>query len=164
LTELESRLADTHEGEVENLLDGNGKNTNDQEVSEERENWRGVRRSLAERRIQWMDRRDRMRTTAPVAERFVKVKMEEMSDTDARNEVACPTIEEAFRFEQLMGNTFRYEVSFQLFSWEMDWAFDEVANEDEIQLAVQMRMWEEDELRKMQEEGFRSPFMRVFIE
>jgi hypothetical protein len=33
-----------------------------------------------------------------------------------------------------------------------------VTNDDEIPLAVQMRMWEEDEMRKMQEEGIRSPF------
>jgi hypothetical protein len=31
----------------------------------------------------------------------------------------------------------------------MDWAFDEEANDDEVPLAVQMRMWEEDERRKV---------------
>jgi hypothetical protein len=40
----------------------------------------------------------------------------------------------------------------------MDWAFSEETPDDEIPLAVQMRLWEEDELRKMQEEGIRSPF------
>jgi hypothetical protein len=37
LTEPESRLADAHEGEVENLLEGNGKNVDDRSLSEERE-------------------------------------------------------------------------------------------------------------------------------
>jgi hypothetical protein len=125
LTEPESRLADAHEDEVENLLDGNGKNVDDQSLSEERERLRGIRGPLAERRVQWMDRRDRMRTSPDVVERFVKVKMGEMSDTDARNEVAGLEIEEEFRFEQLMGNTYRYEVPFRLFTCAMDWAFGE---------------------------------------
>jgi hypothetical protein len=84
--------------------------------------------------------------------------MGEMDENDARNEVACLKIEEAFRFEQLMGNTFTYEPGYMVFTWAMDWAFDEARNEDEIPLAVQMRLWEEDERRKMQEEGIRSPF------
>jgi hypothetical protein len=158
LTELESRLADAHEGEVGNLLVGNGKDVDNQDELVERERLRGVRRSLAKRRIQWIDRRDRMRTTPAVAECFVRVRLGEMSDTNARNEVACLEIEEAFRFEQLMGNTYRYEPGFRVFTWAMDWAFSEEANNDEIPLAVQMRMWEEDGLRKMQEEGIRSPF------
>jgi hypothetical protein len=105
-----------------------------------------------------MDRRDRMRTAPTVAECFVKVQTGEMSETDAQNEVACLEIEEAFRSEQLMGNTFTYEPAFRVFTWALDWAFDEATNDDEIPLAVQMRMWEEDEMRKMQEEGIRSPF------
>jgi hypothetical protein len=72
--------------------------------------------------------------------------------------VACLEIEEAFRFEQLMGNTVTFEPGYRVFTWAMDWAFDEARNEDEIPLAVQMRMWEEDEMLKMQEEGIRSPF------
>jgi hypothetical protein len=160
LTELENRLADAHEGVVENLLEGNGKNVDDRSHSEERERVRGVRRSLAERRIQWLDRRDRMRTTPAVVECFTKVKMGEMDENDARNEVACLEIEEAFRFEQLMGSVVTVEPAFRVFTWAMDWAFDEATNEDEVPLAVQMRLWEEDEMRKMQEEGIRSPFMQ----
>jgi hypothetical protein len=76
----------------------------------------------------------------------------------ARNEVRALEIEEALRFEQLMGNTYRYDPGYRVFTWAMDWAFDEARNEDEIPLAVQMRLWEEDERRKMQEEGIRSPF------
>jgi hypothetical protein len=72
--------------------------------------------------------------------------------------VACLEIEEAFRFEQLMGNTVTFEPGYRVFTWAMDWAFDEARNEDEIPLAVQMRLWEEDEMRKMREEGIRSPF------
>jgi hypothetical protein len=129
-------------------------------ISQRRERVRGVRRSLAERRIQWLDRRDRMRTTPAVAECFTKVKMGESDENEARNEVACLEIEEAFRFEQLMGNVFTYEPGYRVFTWEMDWAFDEASNDDEIPLAVQMRLWEEDERRKMQEEGIRSPFTK----
>jgi hypothetical protein len=160
LTEPESRLADAHEGEVENLLEGNGKNVDDRSQFEERERVRGVRRSLAERRIQWLDRRDRMRTTPVVVECSTKVKMGEMDENDARNEVACLKIEEAFRFEQLMGNTFTYEPGYRVFTWAMDWAFNEAINEELVPLAVQMRLWEEDEMRKMQEEGSRSPFTK----
>jgi hypothetical protein len=40
----------------------------------------------------------------------------------------------------------------------MDWAFGEELNDSEVSLVDQMRMWEQDELRKMQEEGTRSPF------
>jgi hypothetical protein len=83
-----------------------------------------------------------------------KVRTGELSDTDARNEVACLEIEETFRFEQLMGNIHRYEPAFRVFTWAWDWAFGEETNEDEIPLAVQMRMWEEHELRK--ELGVRS--------
>jgi hypothetical protein len=75
LTELESRLADAHEDEVENLLEGNGKIVDDQGESEERESWRGPRRSIAERRIQWIDWRDRMRTTPATTECFLKVQL-----------------------------------------------------------------------------------------
>jgi hypothetical protein len=157
LTEPESCLADAHEGEVEDLLEGNGKNVDHRSQFEERERVRGVRRSLAERRIQWLDRRDRMRTTPAVAECFTRVKMGELDENDARNEVASLEIEKAFRFEQLMGNTFTYEPGYTVFTWAMDWAFDE-ANDDEVPLAVQMRLWEEDEKRKMHEEGIRSPF------
>jgi hypothetical protein len=81
-----------------------------------------------------------------------------MSDTDARNEAACLEIEEEFRFEQLMGNTHRYEVPFRLFTWAMDWAFGDEWNDGEVSLADQMRMWEQDELGKMQEEGIRIQF------
>jgi hypothetical protein len=144
--------------EVENLLDGNGKNVDDQSQSEERERVRGVRRSLAERRIQWLDRRDRTRTTPAVAECFTKVGMGELDEYEARNVVACLEIEEAFRFEQLMGNVVTVEPAFRVFTWAMDWAFVESADEDEIPLAVQMRLWEEDERMKMQEEGIRGPF------
>jgi hypothetical protein len=105
-----------------------------------------------------MDRRDRVRTSPAVAERFVSVKLGEMSDTDARNEIACLTIEEAFRFEQLMGNVIRYETTFREFTWVMDWAFGEELLDGEISLAEKMGMWEQDELRKMQEEGIWSPF------
>jgi hypothetical protein len=55
-TEPESRLADAHEGEGDNLLDGNGKDVDNQEESEERESLRGTRQSIAERRIQWIYR------------------------------------------------------------------------------------------------------------
>jgi hypothetical protein len=160
LTEPESRLADAHEDEVENLLEGNGKMIDDRNQSEERERVRGVRKSLAERRIQWLDRRDRMRTTPTVVECFTKVKMGEMDENDARNEVACLEMEDAFRFEQLMGNVVTVEPAFRVFTWAMDWAFYEATNEDEIPLAVQMRLWEEHEMRKMQGEGIRSPFMK----
>jgi hypothetical protein len=139
-TELESRLADAHEGEVENLSEGNGKRVDNQGEAEVRERARGERRSLVERRIQWLDRRDRTRTTPVVAECFMNVQSGEMLVSDARNEVARLEIEEAFRFEQLMGNTFTYEFGFRLFTWAMDWAFDEATNDDEIPLAVQMRL------------------------
>jgi hypothetical protein len=67
-------------------------------------------------------------------------------------------IEEAFRFEQLMGNVVTVERPSRVFTWAMDWAFVESTDEEEIPLAVQMRLWEEDERRKMMEEGTRSPF------
>jgi hypothetical protein len=57
-----------------------------------------------------------------------------------------------------MGNTFHYEPGYRVLTWAMDWAFSEETDEEEIPLAVQMRLWEEDERRKMQEEGIRSPF------
>jgi hypothetical protein len=57
-----------------------------------------------------------------------------------------------------MGNTFTYEPGYRVFTWAMDLAFNEATNEEEIPLAMQMRLWEEDERRKMQEEGIRSPF------
>jgi hypothetical protein len=160
LTEPESRLADAHLDEVESLLEGNGKNVDDQSQSEERERVRGVRRSLAERRIQWLDRRDRTRTTPAVVECFMKVGMGDLDEYEARNVVACLEIEEAFRFEQLMGNVVTLEPAFRVFTSAMDWAFVDSADEDEIPLAVQMRLWEEDEMRKMQEEGIRSPFTK----
>jgi hypothetical protein len=62
--------------------------------------------------------------------------MGEMSETEARNEVACLEIEEAFRFEQLMGNVHRYEPGYRVFTWAMDWAFDEATNDDESPLAA----------------------------
>jgi hypothetical protein len=82
----------------------------------------------------------------------------EMSESDARNEVACLEIEEAYRFEQLAGNIHTSETPFRLFIWAMDWAFNEEINDSEVSLADQMRLWEQDELRKMQEEGIRSQF------
>jgi hypothetical protein len=119
---------------------------------------RWIRRSLEERRAQWVDRRERTRKLSTVEECFRKVKAGEISETDARNEVACLEIEEAYRFEQLMGNVHTYEPPFRLFIWAMDWAFGEELNDSEVSLADQMRMWEQDELRKMREEGIRSPF------
>jgi hypothetical protein len=41
----------------------------------------------------------------------------------------------------------------------LDWAFCAELNDNEVPLAEQMRLWEQDELRKMQEEGL-SPFTR----
>jgi hypothetical protein len=117
--------------------------------------------SIAERRIQWIDRRDRMRTTPAATDRFVKVRMGEMSDTDARSELADLTFEEWFRLEQLMGTTTHIAPAFRVFTWALDLAFGEELNDGEIPLAVQMRMWEEGELRKMQEEGIRSPFTQL---
>jgi hypothetical protein len=93
-----------------------------------------------------------------VEECFRKVRAGEMSESDARNEVACLEIEEAYRFEQLMGNTHTHETPFRLFVWEMDWAFGEEMNDSEVLLADQMRGWEQEQLRKMQEEGILSPF------
>jgi hypothetical protein len=52
LTEPGSRLADSHEGEVESLLNESGKKVDNQRIFEERERLRGERPSLAERRIQ----------------------------------------------------------------------------------------------------------------
>jgi hypothetical protein len=97
-----------------------------------------------------------MRTTPAVAECFMRVKMGELDENDARNVVGALEIEEAFRFEQLMGNTFRYEPGHRVFTWALDLAFDVATNDDEIPLAVQMRLWEKDE---MQEKGIRSPFI-----
>jgi hypothetical protein len=145
LTDLESRLADAHEGEVENLLDGNGKAVDNQGDVEERERVRGVRRSMAERRVQWLDRRDRTRTTPAVAKCFVNVQTGEMSGTDAQNEVACLEVEEAFRFEQLMRDTFTYEPGFRVFTWALDWAF---GSADEV---VGGRREEEDAERSYSE-------------
>jgi hypothetical protein len=51
-----------------------------------------------------------------------------------------------------MGYTQTYETPLMLFTWALDWAFGEELNEGEVSLADQMRMWEQDELRKMQEE------------
>jgi hypothetical protein len=99
-----------------------------------------------------------MRTSPATAERYVKVALGEMADEDAQRELSFLSFEDWFRFEQLMGNTSRIEPTFRVFTWAMDWAFSEEANDDEIPLPVQMRMWEEDELRKMQEEGIRSLF------
>jgi hypothetical protein len=101
---------------------------------------------------------DRMKTTPAVAERFVRVRTGEMSETDARNELVELSFEDWFRFEQFMGNTTRIEPAFRVFTWAMDWASGEETNDDEIPLAVQMKMWEEDELGKMQKDGIRSPF------
>jgi hypothetical protein len=157
LTKPESRLADAHEGEVKNRLDGNGKNVDDQDESAEREGWRGTRRSIEERRIQCIDQRDRMRTPPATTECFLKVQLGELDADDARHILVDLSFDDWFRFEQLMGNTLVVEPAFRVFTWAMDWAFDEAMN-DEIPLAVQMRLWEEDERRKMQEEGIRSPF------
>jgi hypothetical protein len=46
-----------------------------------------------------------------------------------------------------------YETPFRLFTWALDWAFGEELNDNEVSLADQMRLWEQDELRKIQEEG-----------
>jgi hypothetical protein len=156
LTEPESRQADAHEGEGMNMLVGDGKDAVDQVHLEEKER----KRSSAERIIQKLDQRDEMVTTPAVEECFVRVKMRELDEYDARNEVACLEIEQAFRFEQLMGNTVTFEPGYRVFTWALDWTFDEAMNEEEIPLAVQMRMWEEDEMRKMQEEGLRNPLIR----
>jgi hypothetical protein len=59
-----------------------------------------------------------------------------------------------------MGCVVTVEPAFRVFTWAMDWAFEESTSEEEIPLAVQMRLWEEDEKRKMQEEGIRSPFTK----
>jgi hypothetical protein len=158
LTEPESRHADAYEGEGVNMLVGNGKSVDDQAQSEEREREREEKRSSAKRLIQRMDQRDRTETTPEVAKCFVRVQMGELDEYEARNEVACLEIEEAFRFEQLMGNTVTFEPGYRVFTWAMVWAFDVARNEDEIPLAVQMRLWEEDEMRRMEEEGGRSPF------
>jgi hypothetical protein len=158
--EPQSRHADAHAGEVENLLDGNGRCENDQVLKEARESLRGIRRSLEERMAQWVDRRESMRRPLlTVEECFTKVKAGEMSDTDARNAVTLE-IEEAYRFEQLMGNVHPYETPFRLFTCAMDWEFGEELNDSEGSLADQMKMWEQDELRKMQEQGLghQSPF------
>jgi hypothetical protein len=77
---------------------------------------------------------------------------------DARHELVDLSFEYWFRFEQLMGNTMVIEPEYRMFTWALDLAFDEATNDDEVPLAVQMRLWEEDEMRKMQEEGIRSPF------
>jgi hypothetical protein len=156
LTEPESRQADAYEGEGVSMLVGEGKRVDDQIQSEEREE----KRSSAEKTIQKLDQRDKTVTTPAVAECFVRVKTGELNEDDARNEVAGLEIEEAFRFEQLMGNTVTFEPGYRVFTWALDWAFDEATNDEEIPLAVQMRMWEEDEMRKMQEESRRSPFIR----
>jgi hypothetical protein len=116
LTEPESRLADAHEGEVENLLVGNGKDVDDQKELEERESLRGTRRTIAERRIQWIDRRDRTRTTPATTECFLKVQLEEMDADDARRESADLFFEDWFRFEQLMGNTTVIESEYRVFT------------------------------------------------
>jgi hypothetical protein len=59
-----------------------------------------------------------------------------------------------------MGYTWAYETPFRLFTWAMDWAFGEELSDSEVSLPDQMKMWEQDELRKMQKEGLshRSPF------
>jgi hypothetical protein len=95
-----------------------------------------------------------------VEEYVTKVKAGEMTSTEARNAMPCLEIGEAFRFEQLMGFVHTYETPFRLFTWAMDWAFGEERNDGEVSLADQMKMWEQDKLRKMQEDGLasRSPF------
>jgi hypothetical protein len=92
-----------------------------------------------------------MRTTPAVAEYFTKVKTGELEENFARNEVGTLEIEEAYRFEQLVGNVDRYEPGFRVFTWAMDWAFGEETNDDEIPLAVQMSLWEEDARGKISE-------------
>jgi hypothetical protein len=99
-----------------------------------------------------------MRTSRATEECFMKVKLGEMDDMDAQRELSDLSFEDWFRFEQLMGNTTRIEPAFRVFTWAIYWAFGEEMNDDEIPLAVQMRLWEEEERRKMQEEGIRSPF------
>jgi hypothetical protein len=158
LTETESRLADAHEAEVESSLKGSGEDVEVRSKLEGNDEEKEGRRTQAERRIQELDQRDQTKTTPAVAECFTKVMMRELDEYDARNEVASLEIEEAFRFEQLMGNTTTYEPGYRVFTWAMDWAFDEATNEDEIPLAVQMRLWEEDERRKMKEERTQSSF------
>jgi hypothetical protein len=76
-----------------------------------------------------------------------------MTRVEARN-IWDTNIEEAFRFEQLMGYTPTYETPFRLFTWALDWAFGEELNDGEISLSDQMRMWERDELRIFRKRGW----------
>jgi hypothetical protein len=81
----------------------------------------------------------------------------EMTTTEARNTLIDVDIEEALRFAPLVGFTHTYETPIWFFTWALDWAFgrDQV-DEQEIPLEEQLRMWEKDELRKIQEEHERS--------
>jgi hypothetical protein len=96
--------------------------------------------------------------TISVEECATKVRVGEMTRTEARNLLDIE-IEEAFRFEQLMRFTQTRETPFRLFTWALDWAFGEDQNERKVSMAEQMRLWEQDELRNVKEEGL-SQFAR----
>jgi hypothetical protein len=114
LTESESRHADACVGSVENISDGNGKSVNDQCWKESQESLRGIRRSLEERREQWVNRRVRGFGPLVTVEKCVNKMMDgEMSETEARNAMACFDIDEEFRFWRLMGFTQTHETAFR---------------------------------------------------
>jgi hypothetical protein len=78
---------------------------------------KGIRRSLEERRYQWIARRIRGTRSQMTVEECVKgVEMGVMSVTEARDEVARLDIEETYRFARLMGFTQNYETPFRLFT------------------------------------------------
>jgi hypothetical protein len=84
--EPQIRHADAHVSEVENLLDGNGKSEDDQGIQEARESLRGTRRSLEERREQWVNRRTwGTRPLLAVEECVVRVRAGELTRVDARD-------------------------------------------------------------------------------
>jgi hypothetical protein len=77
-----------------------------------------------------------------------------MTTTEARNALIDVEIEEAFQAEQWTGFTQTNELPCQAFTWALDWAFER--DEHENPLAEQMKLWEQNELRKIREEDKRS--------
>jgi hypothetical protein len=103
---------------------------------------------LEERRVQWVNRLERVQYSA---EQYVQqVRAREMSITEVRDELT--DIEEAYKFEQMMGNVFEYGHELDL-DWELDFA--QSREEEDIPLAVTMRLWEQGELELTREDDER---------
>jgi hypothetical protein len=148
LTDLESRLADTHIGKATNLDEvGN----DEQRMKELADGLREIKMALDEMRAEWAMKPQNV-TGLSAEECFMQLKAGQMTDTEARMTLFDgESEEEAFRFEQLMGNTYMApmdRVDDLVENWRRN-QDDERLVED---LAGLMRYWEQDELNRIREE------------